>query len=35
VTNADLTGTPLAQYARYYAGVALLGLRRMAKRTPC
>ena len=29
VTNADLSGTPLAQYGRYYAGVALLNLRRM------
>ena len=29
VTGADLGGTPLAQYSRYYAGVALFGLRRM------
>ncbi len=28
VTNADLAGTPLAQYGRYYAGVALSRLRR-------
>ncbi len=31
VTGADLTGTPLAQYSRYYAGLALSGLRRMAE----
>ena len=29
VTSADLSGTPLAQYGRYYAGVALFNLRRM------
>ena len=28
VTGADLSGTPLAQYSRYYAGVALFALRR-------
>ena len=28
VNNAAVGATPLAQYARYYAGVALLGLRR-------
>lgn len=29
VSGADLTSTPLAHYSRYYAGVALLGLRRL------
>jgi soluble lytic murein transglycosylase len=29
VTNASLAGTPLAQYGRFYAGVALLGLDRV------
>ena len=31
VTNADLSGTPLAQYGRYYAGIALFNLRRMGE----
>ena len=31
VTGADLTGTPLAQYSRYYAGVALFALRRLGE----
>jgi hypothetical protein len=31
VTNADLSGTPLAQYGRYYAGVALFNLRRLGE----
>jgi len=31
VTNAPLAATPLAQYGRYYAGVALLGLGRASE----
>ena len=31
VANADLTGTPLAQYSRYYAGLALFALRRLGE----
>jgi soluble lytic murein transglycosylase len=31
VTGGDLGSTPLAAYARYYAGVALLGLKRLSE----
>jgi len=31
VANADLTATPLAQYSRYYAGLALFALRRLGE----
>ena len=31
VTNADLSGTPLAQYSRYYAGLGLFALRRLGE----
>jgi soluble lytic murein transglycosylase len=31
VTNAGVSGTPLAEYSRYYAGLALLGLGRVVE----
>jgi soluble lytic murein transglycosylase len=31
VSSADLAGTPLAQYSRYYAGIALLNQRKLGE----